>query len=69
MRNPTRFRLIDPDKLIYRGGQPDEENMRMLDGIGIKNIINFRKEELRARYREKRECQKFIIFINCFSHE
>lgn len=58
MDKPIRFALIDGAKQIYRGGQPDEAHVEALKQLGIKTIVNFRKEDRLQRRRERKMCEK-----------
>ncbi|AYV76843.1 MAG: hypothetical protein Barrevirus1_65 [Barrevirus sp.] len=66
MANPDRFALIDIDKMVYRGGQPSEEHLHMLKDIGIKHIINLRKEDISERVKEKSLCLKLGINYHAY---
>lgn len=61
MDKPTRFALVDEGKQIYRGGQPDETHFNALKQLGIKTIVNFRKEDLLQRRTERKLCEKHDI--------
>jgi protein tyrosine/serine phosphatase len=61
MDKPVRFALVDEAKQIYRGGQPDEADIERLKQLGIKTIINFRKEDLLQRRTEQKLCEKHSI--------
>lgn len=58
---PARFALIDDNRKIYRGGQPNETHIKMLTEKGIKTIINLRKEDLMQRKEERKLCEKYNI--------
>lgn len=63
---PDRFTPVDNKNLIYRGGQPDENHLQLLQDMGIKNIINLRKENLIAMYCEKNLCKTMgINYYSC----
>lgn len=38
-------RFAQVDKNLYRGGQPDKDDLKLLKEMGIKKIINFRYED------------------------
>lgn len=65
---PVRFSLVDKTKMIYRGGQPNEIHINMLHKIGIKNIINLRRENLIERYNEEKLCNQLDINYESFPH-
>lgn len=61
----VRFSLIDDNKLIYRGGQPTENHVQVLYDLGIKNIVNLRRELSIGKYYEKNMCK--ILDINYYT--
>lgn len=61
MDKPVRFALVNEDKQIYRGGQPNEVHFNALKHLGIKTIINFRKEDMLQRGNERKLCEKYDI--------
>lgn len=63
---PDRFTLVDKTKGIYRGGEPDENHLVMFNEMGIKNVINLRKENLIAMYQEKKLCQNMGLNYYAF---
>lgn len=65
---PVRFSLVDPKKLIYRGGQPTKEHLQMLHDMGIKNIVNLRREDHIQRYRERKACESLNINYHPYPH-
>ena len=65
---PVRFSLVDKTKMIFRGGQPTETHIKMLHKIGIKNIINLRREDLIERYYEEKVCTSLNINYESFPH-
>ena len=61
MEKLERFALVDNDKQIYRGSQPNKLHIQLLKSMGIKTIINLRKEEPIQRIKERRRCEKHGI--------
>jgi hypothetical protein len=39
------FSLVDPDKMIARGGQPTDEGFRRLKDMGIKKVIKLNEDD------------------------
>jgi len=68
MNTPVRFLLVDAKKLLYRGGQPNKKHIQMLHKLGIKNVINLRKEALIKRYLEYQTCKTLNINYYQFPH-
>jgi len=68
MNTPVRFSLVDSKKLLYRGGQPNKKHIQMLHKLGIKNVINLRKEALIKRYLENQTCKTLNINYHPFPH-
>lgn len=38
------FSAVDPDRVVYRGGQPSEEGFRRLQEMGIKKVIKLNED-------------------------
>ena len=67
---PVRFSLVDNNKNrhIYRGGQPTCDQIKYLQSIGVKHIINLRREGLRCRTSEEYMCKEIHIDYHSFPH-
>lgn len=68
---PENFSLVESSadvKQIYRGGQPNDSQLKQLNKLGVKHIINLRKEGLRQRNRECDVCNILDIGYHPFPH-
>lgn len=65
---PTRFALFDMNKSIWRGGQPSYHQLKYIKSIGIKHVINLRREDSRQRNRESKQCYELNIGYYEFPH-
>jgi protein tyrosine/serine phosphatase len=65
---PVRFSLIDKTKSVYRGGQPTHEHLQALHQLGIKHVVNLRRENPIKRYYEKQSCEELNINYHPFPH-
>lgn len=58
---PPRFSTVN-DKL-YRGGQPSVEQLQWLHDLGVRRIINLRRERIGLRLTERREARQLGLEI------
>jgi protein tyrosine phosphatase (PTP) superfamily phosphohydrolase (DUF442 family) len=65
---PDRFSLINSQKPVYRGAQPTHDHLKEFYEMGIRNVVNLRRESPYGNYQEKNSCTTFGINYNGFPH-
>jgi protein tyrosine phosphatase (PTP) superfamily phosphohydrolase (DUF442 family) len=60
---PVRFARVADG--VYRGGQPTRQHLEQLYALGVRTVVNLRREDSDARHREQAECKRLgIRFLN-----
>lgn len=65
---PDRFNLINSQKPIYRGAQPTHQHLQTFYEMGIRNIVNLRRESPIGNYQESNSCTTLSINYHGFPH-